>query len=86
MEIRAILIWRVIFDQPWKSTVVCHWIRLQSFKQLFFVLIVFIKAESMSCIHIKAVNAGCEWKFSMYFHIRWNELVTFKGQLKWLYK
>ena len=47
------LISRVIFDQPWKSTAVYRWIRTQRLKQLPFVLIVFITAESMPCIHIK---------------------------------
>ena len=36
MEIWAILIFRVIFDQPWKSTVAHLWIRTQSFKTIIF--------------------------------------------------
>ena len=54
MEIQAILILRVIFDQPWNSTPVYCWFRTQSFKTIiFFVLIVFITAENMPCVHIK---------------------------------
>ena len=34
MEIQAILIFRVIFDQPWKSTAVYRWIRTQRFKTI----------------------------------------------------
>ena len=36
MEIWAILIFRVIFDQPWKSTAVYLWIRTQNFKTITF--------------------------------------------------
>ena len=42
MEIWAVLIFGVIFDQPWKSTTVYLWIRTQSCKTIIFVLIVFI--------------------------------------------
>ena len=53
MEKWVILIFRAIFHQPWKSTAVYRWMRNQSFKQLFFVSVVFIIPENMSCIHIK---------------------------------
>ena len=36
MEMLAILIFGVIFDQPWKSTAVYLWIRTQSFKTIIF--------------------------------------------------
>ena len=51
-------------------------------KQLFYVLIVFITAESMSCIHIKRKMSGVNVNSACTFHIRWNELVTFQGHLK----
>ena len=47
---KAILIFRVIFDKPWKSA--AEFVH-NALKPLFFVQIVFITAESMSCIHIK---------------------------------
>ena len=53
MEIWAVLVFRIISDQPWKSTTVYLWICTQSFKTIIlFVLIVLIilTAESMSCI------------------------------------
>ena len=50
-------------------------------KQLVFVLIVFITPENMSCIHIKQRMLGVSENSAGAFHIRWNELVTFKGQL-----
>ena len=54
MEIWAIFIFTVIFDQPWNSTAVYRWICTQSFKTIiFFVLIMFITAENMSCVRIK---------------------------------
>ena len=54
MEMWAVLIFRVIFDQPWKSaTVSTSEFVPKVLKQLFFVLIVFITPENMSCIHIK---------------------------------
>ena len=37
----ATLMFRVIFEQPWKSTEVYLWISTQSFKTIFFVLVVF---------------------------------------------
>ena len=43
-----ILIFRVIFDKPWKSAAEFVTNALNPF---FFVQIVFIRAESMSCIH-----------------------------------
>ena len=52
MEIWAILIFGVIFDQPWKSTAVYLWIRAHSFQTSIF-LIVIVTPENMSCIHIK---------------------------------
>ena len=48
MEIWAILIFRVIFDQQWTSKFVP-----KALKQLFIVLIEFITPENMSRIHIK---------------------------------
>ena len=44
---------RVIFEQPWKSTAVYLWISTQSFKTILFVLVVFITPDYMYCIHIK---------------------------------
>ena len=37
MEIYAILIFWVIFDQPWKSTAVYRWIRTQRYKTIIFL-------------------------------------------------
>ena len=31
---------------------------------------------------LSSLSVTCERKFSMYFHIKWNECVTFEGQLK----
>ena len=36
IEIWAILILTVIFEQPWKSTAVYRWIRTQRFKTIIF--------------------------------------------------
>ena len=36
MEIQATLIFRVIFEQPLKSTAVYRWIRTQRFKTIIF--------------------------------------------------
>ena len=54
----------------------------KALKHLFFVLVVFITAENMSCIHIKQYMVGKNETSACIFHIRWNELVTFQGQLK----
>ena len=43
------------------------------FKDLFFVLIVFITAESMSCIQVKQYILGVNENSACIFHIRWNE-------------
>ena len=50
MEIWAILIFRVIFDQPWISITVYLWIRTQSFKIIIF---------GLNCVH------GI-WKYVLY--------------------
>ena len=47
-----------------------------------YVIIVFTTAESMSCIHIKQQILGVNENSACTFHIRWNELVKFQGQLK----
>ena len=44
-----------------------------------------ITPENMSCIHIKQQMLGVSENSACTFHIRWNELVTFQGQLKWLF-
>ena len=49
-------------------------------------LVVIITAENMSCIHIKQKMLGKNEKSVYTFHIRWNELVKFQGQLKRLFK
>ena len=46
-------------------------------KQFFFVLMVFITAESMSCIHIKQYISGVNEKSACTFNTSWNKLVTF---------
>ena len=38
MEKQAILIFRVIYDQPWKWTAVYCWIPTQSFKTIIFCI------------------------------------------------
>ena len=48
MEKYAVLILRVIFDQPWKSVTVYYWILSKDLKDLFFVLIAYD-----SCVDIK---------------------------------
>ena len=53
MEIQAILIFRVILTNPENQLQCAAEFVPNTLKQLFFVLIVFITAESMSCIHIK---------------------------------
>ena len=40
----------------------------------------------MSCIHIKQLMLGVNENSACIFHIRWNELVIFQGQLELLYK
>ena len=40
----------------------------------------------MSCIHMKQQLFGVNENSACTFHIRWNELVTFQGHLKWLHK
>ena len=40
----------------------------------------------MSCIHIKQYILGLNENSACAFHIRWNEWVTFQGQLKRLCK
>ena len=50
MEILAILIFRVIFENQLQCT---SEFVLKALRQLFFVSIVFITPENMSCIHIK---------------------------------
>ena len=52
MEIYAILIFRVIFTNLENQLQCTAEFVHNGLKQLFFVLIVFITAESMSCIHI----------------------------------
>ena len=59
MEIRAILIFRVIFDQPLNSAAVYCWIRTQSFTTIIFVLTEFITAENVSCVHSKQLITYC---------------------------
>ena len=54
----------------------------KALKHLFFVFIVFITAENISCIHIKQYMLGVNEGSVSTFHIRWNESVTFQGQLK----
>ena len=54
----------------------------KALKQLFFVLIAFITAENMSCVHNKQYMLGVSENSACTFPIRWNELVTFQGQLK----
>ena len=51
-------------------------------KHSLFVLIVFITAKSMSCIHIKQLMLSVNENSECTFNIRWNEVVTFQGQLK----
>ena len=53
----------------------------KALKQLFFVLIVFITPENMSCVHVKQYMLGVSENSACTFHIRWNESVTFQGQL-----
>ena len=53
MEKQAVLIFRVIFEQPWKSVQCTAEFVFKALKDLFFVSIVFITAENMSRMHIK---------------------------------
>ena len=55
---------------------------LKALRQLFFVLIVFITPENMSCIHVKHFVLGVNENSTYTFHAKWNELVTFQDQLK----
>ena len=83
MEIHAILFlgsFLINFENQLQSTV--EFVPNALIKQLFFVLIVFITAESMSCIHIKQQILGVNENSACTFYIRWNGLVTFQGQLK----
>ena len=59
---------------------------LKALKKIFFVLIVIITPENIACIHIKKQMLGVNENSARIFHTGWNELLTFQGQLKLLYK
>ena len=82
MEIQAILIFRDMFTNLENQLQCTAEFVPNALKQLFSVLIVFITAESMSCIHIKQQILGVNENSGCTFHIRWNESVTFQGLLK----
>ena len=47
---RPVLIFRVIFDQPWKKVVVHHWIRIQGFKR--FIFLFQLRLEQLKICHV----------------------------------
>ena len=81
MEKLAILIFRVILTNLENELQCTSEFVPKALKQLFFVLIVFITPENMSCIHIKQEMLGVNKTLACTFHITWNESVTFQGQL-----
>ena len=82
MEKWAIFIFEVIFTNRENQLDCTAEFVPKALKDLFFVLIVFVTPENMSCIHIEQQMLGVNENSACTFHIRWKKPVTFQGHLK----